>query len=320
MERNTIRHNGFGDVDPVNGVPYDLDGGVQVRVLQTGREGIAIDGSRNNRVVNNVIHSNAAGGIFLYKNCGEYATQKPNQWWQRYYGADGNEIDGNIIVNEPQGIWIGSRMAEDQYFMDCSDPAYCLGPPSSDPSRLREEQRRAQQHARSRSATLSASRTTAPRSRTTRSARTTPRHAASSSARSCAPSSSVNPSTTPRSSGNTVTMPNAAAAYGWVHGQTNTTFGPNLVERRARDLDRGYAADDQPLAVRRSGLGSLTRQLGRHRTISDNLAPVWQTRSRPLGMASIRIADLIEPRAHRRATGRTWSSPRRSTSTSTRPS
>ena len=103
VEHNTIRNNGFGDVDPVNGVPFDLGGGVQVRVLQTGREGIAIDGSRNNRIAGNIIHSNAAGGIFLYKNCGEYATQKPNQWWQRNYGADGNLLEGNVIAQRARG-------------------------------------------------------------------------------------------------------------------------------------------------------------------------------------------------------------------------
>lgn len=127
VRRNTIHTNGFGDVDPVNGVP-EVVGGTTVRVLRTGREGIAIDGSRNNVVADNTIYSNAAGGIFLYKNCGEFATERPGQWWERWYGADGNLIEGNRIGDEKEGIWVGSRMAEDQYFMDCSDAAYAEGP------------------------------------------------------------------------------------------------------------------------------------------------------------------------------------------------
>jgi parallel beta-helix repeat protein len=123
--RNTIRESGFGDVVP-EGVPFDL-GGVAYRYLSTGREGIAVDGSRDNVITDNVIEGSSAGGIFLYKNCGEYATERPNQWWTRRYGADGNRIERNLIRDETSGVWIGSRMAENQYFMDCSDPAYVSG-------------------------------------------------------------------------------------------------------------------------------------------------------------------------------------------------
>lgn len=122
VERSTIHHNGFGDVVP-DGLPINL-GGLQLRYESTGREGIAIDGSRSNRVSDNEIHSNSAGGVFLYKNCGEYATQKPAQWWTRRYGADDNVIERNLIHHEKNGVWIGSRMNENQLFMDCSDPAY----------------------------------------------------------------------------------------------------------------------------------------------------------------------------------------------------
>lgn len=127
VEHNTIRDNGFGDVDPVNGIPFDFDG-TEVRLLQTGREGIAVDGSRSNRIAHNTIVGNSAGGIFLYKNCGEFATTEPAQWWTRHYGAEDNVIEHNLIADEPNGIWVGSRMAENQYFMDCSDPAYGEGP------------------------------------------------------------------------------------------------------------------------------------------------------------------------------------------------
>lgn len=122
VENSTIHHNGYGDVVP-EGVPIDF-GGLHLRYESTGREGIAIDGSRGNRISGNTLHSNSAGGIFLYKNCGEYATQKPAQWWTRRYGADDNVIEENLIHHEKNGVWIGSRMNENQFFMDCSDPTY----------------------------------------------------------------------------------------------------------------------------------------------------------------------------------------------------
>jgi parallel beta-helix repeat protein len=108
------------------GIPF-LVGGVEIRYLSTGREGIAVDGSRDNRIVRNRISSNSAGGIFLYKNCGEYFTQQPDQWWTRRYGADGNVIESNKISSAYTGVWIGSRMAENQLFLDCSDPPYLSG-------------------------------------------------------------------------------------------------------------------------------------------------------------------------------------------------
>lgn len=120
VDDNSIHENGFGDVDPA-GKPF-VFGGMTFLYLSTGREGIAVDGSRNNRITNNQIASNSAGGIFLYKNCGEYYTSKPEQWWERRYGSDGNLIENNTITDARNGVWLGSRMAENQYFMDCSDP------------------------------------------------------------------------------------------------------------------------------------------------------------------------------------------------------
>lgn len=125
VEDSWIHHNGYGDVVP-EGIPFSFGGG-ELRYESTGREGIAIDGSRGNRISGNRIHDNSAGGIFLYKNCGEYATERPSQWWVRRYGADDNVISGNRIEREKTGVWIGSRMAENQYFMDCSDPTYLSG-------------------------------------------------------------------------------------------------------------------------------------------------------------------------------------------------
>ena len=126
VERNHVHGNGYGDVTP-EGIPVVV-GGIELRYLSTGREGIAIDGSRDNVVRRNRIEGNSYGGIFLYKNCGENFTEQPNQWWTRRYGADGNVIERNRISDEYTGVWIGSRMAENQLFMDCSDPAYVSGP------------------------------------------------------------------------------------------------------------------------------------------------------------------------------------------------
>jgi parallel beta-helix repeat protein len=121
--RCDLHDNGYGDVDPA-GIPIVV-GGITFRYLSTGREGIAVDGSRNNRILRNRLAGNSAGGIFLYKNCGEDASS--GGWWERRYGADGNLITRNEIVDAPNGVWIASRAAENQFFMDCSDPAYVSG-------------------------------------------------------------------------------------------------------------------------------------------------------------------------------------------------
>ena len=117
---DTIYDNGYAGTGP--------DGnrlqGTNYRYHSTGREGIAVDGSRDNVIRGNRIAHNSAGGIFLYKNCGEYATTQPGQWWNRPYGSDGNLIEGNTISTGPSGVWVGSRMSENQLFMDCSDPVY----------------------------------------------------------------------------------------------------------------------------------------------------------------------------------------------------
>lgn len=125
VEDSTIIGNGFGENGPQGG-PFTF-AGIDFWFWGTGREGLAIDGSRFNVVRNNVFQSNVAGGIFLYKNCGEFVTQRPQRWFHRRYGADGNLIENNSFVDEKNGVWIGSRMGENTIPMECSDPQYLPG-------------------------------------------------------------------------------------------------------------------------------------------------------------------------------------------------
>ena len=102
VEDRTIAFNGYKEVKP-EGQPFVING-VEFRYQSTGREGIAVDGSRNN-----IIRRNA-------------------QHWERWYGADDNLIENNVITTGPTGIWVGSRMAENTFPMDCSDPTYVTNP------------------------------------------------------------------------------------------------------------------------------------------------------------------------------------------------
>ena len=54
-------------------------------------------------------------------------TQRPERWFQRRYGADGNVIENNTFIDEDNGVWIGSRMGENTLPMECSDPQYLPG-------------------------------------------------------------------------------------------------------------------------------------------------------------------------------------------------
>jgi hypothetical protein len=120
VENNRIVNNGFTENGPV-WRPFAF-GGLDLWFWGIGREGLAIDGSRFNRV-----SGNSAGGIFLYKNCGEFVTQRPQRWFHRRYGADGNTIEDNRFTGGDTGVWIGSRMGENTLPMECSDPAYSTG-------------------------------------------------------------------------------------------------------------------------------------------------------------------------------------------------
>lgn len=126
VEGNTITGNG----DVQNGPAGQLFsfGGQQIRFWGTGREGLSIDGSRRNLIRGNHFEGNSAGAIYLYTNCGEFVRQRPEQWFERRYGADDNVIERNTFTDEITGVWVGARMGENTLPMDCSDPAYVEGP------------------------------------------------------------------------------------------------------------------------------------------------------------------------------------------------
>jgi hypothetical protein len=119
---STIEHNGYANTDPV-GTPYVV-AGVTFLYVSTGREGIAVDGSQDNVIRDNVIGDNSYGGVLLYQNCGENYTSDRADWLPRRTAASGNHIEDNTITDEPNGVWIASRMAENLALWDCSTPSY----------------------------------------------------------------------------------------------------------------------------------------------------------------------------------------------------
>ncbi len=126
VEDCDIIDNGFGENGPHWQV-FDQSGLDNLWYYGTGREGLSIDGARTSTIRNNRFAGNAYGAIFLYKNCGEFVTLRPERWWHRRYGADGNLIEHNTITGGTNGIWIGARMGENVAPMQCSDPQYAPG-------------------------------------------------------------------------------------------------------------------------------------------------------------------------------------------------
>lgn len=123
---NDVVGNGFRENGPAGSL-VTVDG-VQFRFWGPGREGIAVDSSRGNVITRNRVIGNSAGGIFLYKNCGEYYVTRAASWLERRYGADANLIEGNEISGGARGVWVGSRMGENTWPMECSAPAYVEAP------------------------------------------------------------------------------------------------------------------------------------------------------------------------------------------------
>lgn len=120
VEDCEIVNNGYTENGP-NGQSFEV-GGLTFWFWGPGREGIAVDGSRNNVIRRNYFSGNSAGGIFLYKNCGEYPERA--RYFERRYGAHNNLIEDNTFVGEDNGVWVASRMAENTAPMNCTDPEY----------------------------------------------------------------------------------------------------------------------------------------------------------------------------------------------------
>jgi hypothetical protein len=125
---NVVVWNGYRENGPGPEGTVTEFGGVTFRFWGPGREGIAVDGSRDNRIASNWIAENSAGGVFLYTNCGEYVHTDPTNWVEHRFGAEDNTVVGNLITGGGTGVWIASRMGENVYPMDCSDVPYVSGP------------------------------------------------------------------------------------------------------------------------------------------------------------------------------------------------
>ncbi len=126
VQDNRFDHNGYGE-NGLDGTVVSV-GGVTARYWGTGREGLAVDGSRDNVITGNTFAHDSFGGIFLYTNCGEYHSSKPGRWFERRYPASGNVITGNTFTGEINAVWVGARMGENTWPMECSDPAYLDDP------------------------------------------------------------------------------------------------------------------------------------------------------------------------------------------------
>ncbi len=91
------------------------------------REGLSIDSSAHDVVEGNTFRNNAIGGIFLYKNCWEYADEPLRGEVKRWQHSDFNVIRNNIFRDEPIGVWIASRQSEDISHMHCGDAPMVKG-------------------------------------------------------------------------------------------------------------------------------------------------------------------------------------------------
>ncbi len=120
VEGNVLLANGYRENGP-GGQPFTF-AGVDLWFWGIGREGISVDGSYENTIVGNLFRDNSAGGLFLYKNCGEYPDRPA--YFERRYPSEHNLIEANVFDGGTNGIWVGSRMGENTLPMDCTDPAY----------------------------------------------------------------------------------------------------------------------------------------------------------------------------------------------------
>lgn len=126
VEHNVIHDNGYRENGP--GGQVDVIADLRFRWWGIGREGVAIDGSYENVVMGNDFAGNSHGGVMLYTNCGEFPDSVPERSFDRRWPADRNLIEGNTFTDELNGVWVGQRMGENTFPMECAKPPYVTGP------------------------------------------------------------------------------------------------------------------------------------------------------------------------------------------------
>ncbi|WP_050577270.1 right-handed parallel beta-helix repeat-containing protein [Pseudomonas cremoricolorata] len=99
---------------------FSMNGGVNEAKQ---REAVAVDSSARNIIRDNKFVGNAAGGIFLYKNCGEYSRRPGAKLKLRWQPADDNLITRNTFSHEKIGVWVASRQSKDLSRLKCGDPS-----------------------------------------------------------------------------------------------------------------------------------------------------------------------------------------------------
>ncbi len=117
---NRIFDSGFRSNGPAG--QLETFQGTDLWFWGVGREGLSVDGSSDNTIVDNIFTGNSNGDVFLYKNCGEYIGSP--SYFERRTPSNNNVIRHNLFLGGRNGVWVASRMAENTLPMDCSDPAY----------------------------------------------------------------------------------------------------------------------------------------------------------------------------------------------------
>ncbi|MCB1637941.1 MAG: right-handed parallel beta-helix repeat-containing protein, partial [Thiothrix sp.] len=114
IQGSVFMGNGFSSYDPDKLIRSPR------RSDAAKREAIAIDASSGHAILNNTFRDNADGGVYLYKNCWEYAANA-NQI-PRTGGANNNRIEGNRFRNETRAVWLAERADRDLHSWGCGDP------------------------------------------------------------------------------------------------------------------------------------------------------------------------------------------------------
>ena len=106
VEDSEISFNGFRDKDTGDWVEN------QKNKNKDKREGIAIDSSQGNLILNTDFFGNALAAVTIYRNCGERGIR-------REWGANFNTINGGTFNDD---ILIASRQDKDLSSWDCLEP------------------------------------------------------------------------------------------------------------------------------------------------------------------------------------------------------